>query len=409
MILLIGLNIFKGKEPKISYTIGTLAQSLKENNIDFDIIDLNLNESIENSEVDFIIENLKKFNFKEFDFVGISVFVWNRRFINALISFIRKKNSNIKIILGGPQITYSTDRELKEEYPRANYFVRGFGEKSLVQILKNKVDRRIVNSNIFELSDCQSPYKNIIEVRKYQKMVRMETKRGCPYNCAFCSHFDNNFRNKVICLKNERIIEDLIMIKNQKVKEANIIDPLFNIQNAQWFLEKIIEFDIKNTKFKFQTRYELMSDNLIELCSKANVHLEFGLQTADEKVGEFIDRKNNLEKVKLVMKKLNECKISYETSIIYGLPYQTFKSFENTIEFILKYGNNQIVTFPLGLLVGTKLYNLRKNLGFKTLRMSRFDTPIIVKNNWFSFKTWQKMDKIAKEIKNIQLCEKSLL
>jgi radical SAM superfamily enzyme len=152
-----------------------------------------------------------------------------------------------------------------------------------------------------------------------------------------------------------------------------------------------------------------MSDSLIELCSKVNVHLEFGLQTADEKVGEFIDRKNNLEKVKLVMKKLNECKISYETSIIYGLPYQTFKSFENTIEFILKYGNNQIVTFPLGLLVGTKLYNLRKNLGFKTLRMSRFDTPIIVKNNWFSFKTWQKMDKIAKEIKNIQLCEKSLL
>lgn len=408
MILLLGLNLYKGKEPKISYTLGTLAQTLKDNNIEFEILDLDLNASDENNEVEFIIENLKSINLKQFNYVGISVFVWSEKFINDVCRYIKKQNPNIKIVLGGPQITYSTDIELLTDYQLADYYIRGYGENALVKLLKNQINMQIINSNISEITTINSPYKNIIPIESNQRMIRIETKRGCPYSCAFCAHYDKNFKNKTICFQNQRIIEDLQIIKLKKVMEVNVIDPLFNIKNAEFFLNKIIEMKIP-AKFKFQTRYELMNDKLIDLCSKANVHLEFGLQTADEFESVFIDRKNDLEKVKTVMKKLNTAKISYETSIIYGLPFQNYNSFAKTIDFVLKYGNDNLKAFPLELLKGTKLFVLKEKLGFKTNQFGRFDTPVVVASHWFSFKEWKKMYKLSKTFKNIQIFEKSLL
>jgi radical SAM superfamily enzyme YgiQ (UPF0313 family) len=90
-------------------------------------------------------------------------------------------------------------------------------------------------------------------------MIRIETKRGCPYNCAFCAHFDKTYRNHVICLNEKRIIEEMKLIKQKNVEEVNIIDPTFNLKNYDSVLKYIIKMQIKS-KYKIQSRYELLNE-----------------------------------------------------------------------------------------------------------------------------------------------------
>jgi radical SAM superfamily enzyme YgiQ (UPF0313 family) len=228
MILLIGLNIFKGTEPEISYTIGTLAAALKANKIDFEILDLDLTKSPEAKELDYVIEHLNLLDLRKFQWVGLSVFNWNDFLVNDIIGYLKRVNPALKVVLGGPQITYSTNFQLKQFYPAADYFIKGYGEKALVELLLGRTKSRIIYLPP-DFEKLRSPYDEVITVKQNQPMLRIETKRGCPYRCAFCAHFDKDMRQKVTELSLTKVFRELEMIRQFNVQKVNVLDPIFNI------------------------------------------------------------------------------------------------------------------------------------------------------------------------------------
>ena len=69
--------------------------------------------------------------------IAIGVYVWAEDIIQNLLDEIRNIGFTGRIILGGPQITYSGPG-LEAIYPDADIFVRGYGELALLSILQNK-------------------------------------------------------------------------------------------------------------------------------------------------------------------------------------------------------------------------------------------------------------------------------
>ena len=63
---------------------------------------------------------------------------------------------------------------------------------------------------------------------------------------------------------------------------------------------------------------------------RANVVLECGIQSIIGDKMKMIKRINNLKKIESISRKLHERKISFEVSIIYGLPKQTLETFKRT-------------------------------------------------------------------------------
>jgi coproporphyrinogen III oxidase-like Fe-S oxidoreductase len=155
-------------------------------------------------------------------------------------------------------------------------------------------------------------------------------------------------------------------------------------------------------KITLQTRYESLNDDFLDLCQKYNgrVHLEFGLQTIHKNEMETIGRKNDIEKVKTALQKLNERSISYETSIIYAIPGQTMESFIDTIEFLLVNGCKTIRAFPLELAKNSDLASKEKREDWNITTFTDPETKYCTINSSASFyeETRADMDLLAKRL-----------
>ena len=91
---------------------------------------------------------------------------------------------------------------------------------------------------------------------------------------------------------------------------------------------------------------------------QAKVVLEFGLQTIHKNEMKMINRMNNLKRVEEVVVNCRNSNVTYEISIIYGLPNQTLDSFRKTVDYCKEKLDPDILhAFPLMLLRGTELFD----------------------------------------------------
>mgnify|MGYP000496206113 FL=1 len=71
---------------------------------------------------------------KEPDVVGLSVHIWNKNYVYSLIRILRKVMSQLKIIAGGPEVSFEPER-IFNECPQIDYIVMGEGEEVFVSLI----------------------------------------------------------------------------------------------------------------------------------------------------------------------------------------------------------------------------------------------------------------------------------
>lgn len=401
-LLIISFDLIKDGESKTPLAISSIIAYLKNDKRygkEFLVQHISINMKDFNSFNN--IEDLDKFlsfiNYKEIDFIALSAYIWNEFITNKTMNYLRANfGFNGEFILGGYQITFS--KRLQDEYPDASYFVNGYAEKSLLDIITSNIDKLEVSSKV-NFAEIPSPYlSNEIPLIQNQKVVRFETKRGCPYSCSFCAHRDLLF-NKVHNFGIDKIYKELSLFKDKNVGKINIIDPIFN-QGKDYLkiLEKMLSINLKS-QINIQTRFELIVGekglNFLDYCEKLNINLEFGMQTAIGLESEIINRKNRPHKIKKVMHELNSRGINYEISLIYGLPTQTLSSFKKSISFVKENGCKNIKAFPLMLLKGTELYDLKNEYCIKEEDLGDYNIPTVTSSNSFTKKDWLLMQEIS--------------
>lgn len=405
-LLIISFDFIREGENEKSLAIASILSYLKNDKRygeDFLVYHLPINMFFldKNTTANDLKKYLDIFNSHNFDFVGLSAYIWNEFLINDIMLMLR--NDFLfqgQFVLGGYQISYSSNPEV--EYPNNKYFISGYGEQGLLKLLTEEVKNNRIDSFV-DFTKVPSPYlTKELQIKDFQKMVRMETKRGCPYRCTFCAHRDLKY-NSVYKQPLNKVFSEISFFKEKKVGKINIIDPIFNAGND--YLPILKEFVETRTSslISMQTRFENISgekgEKFLNYCGQLNCNLEFGLQTANEEESKLINRKNKTEKIKTVMQKLNEKKISYEISLIYGLPNQTLDSFKESIEFVYQNGGTNIYCYPLMLLKGTKLYQQKNQFGFKEQNIGEYNIPVVTQSNSFSEKEWYQMKQIAESLR----------
>lgn len=399
--------IRKGELPQ-SYAIGSIlsyARSLSGYGSDFYLDEirangLTLKNTFDETYFGHLVENLEV---KTLDTVFIATYVWNEACVNPLISLLRNKGFTGKIALGGYQITYGDNETLKTTYPDCDVFISGYAETSVVKTIQmaKPVAPVFLNETI-DFTQLPSPYKSVIQIPEGQQMVRLETKRGCPYRCTFCAHRDLS-KNKVNKHSLDRIFADLFYLRAKNVRRVNVLDPVFNMGSEYIeVLKEIDRLDFESTVFTFQTRMELIKgktgEEFLTLVAKTGGHLEFGMQTLIPAEYEIINRKNNLDHVVPLFGQLNEMGISYEVSLIYGLPNQTVDSFQKSISILSNNGCTEITAFPLMLLRGTELYAEKEKWRMKEEIIGDYQIPTVTSSSSFSKEEWLVMSRIANSL-----------
>ena len=348
---------------------------------------------------------------QQFQYVALSAYIWNEFATNKLIHYLKSQNKHLKIILGGYQVTYSNLDTLQKEYPAADYFVSSYGENPMLQILRNDLpppsksttdSYPLYQNQLSDYTLLPSPYlSGEFDVPIGYKMIRIETKRNCPYRCTFCAHKDEA-DNVVKEFSLERVIAELEWIRDKQIEKVNVLDPIFNVgKNYMQIMKEIVSIKPK-ALFSLQTRLELLGgehgEEFLKLCAEGNFHLEFGLQTIIPAEYNLIERKNCLPKIEAALQKLKAYNISYEISLIYGLPTQTVSSFLESVDFVQRHNCTNLKAFPLMLLRGTKLYHEKEKYEMQEERLGEFQIPVVTSSSSFTKDNWLEMQSIANQL-----------
>lgn len=402
-LLIISFDIIHDNAPKISYSIASLLQFLKSKadygkKYKIEHLSINIDQLLDNQASETLFRHLNSIEINSYDFIALSVYVWSKQYVRLSNKYLKNKGFKGRIILGGNEISYSSNSELHTDYPLADIFVKRYAEQALFEILTNSNNSK----KVYDISTPVGALGQVYSTKgicldKANLKVRFETKRGCPFNCSFCAHKDKNSR-KIEELNFENVVQELRFLNKTGVAKVNILDPVFNTGNYLNVLEAMVKMKFR-PQLSLQTRFELIrgkqGKRFLDFCEQLNVTLEFGLQTIIASETKVINRKNDAEKIAEVLKELNARSIDYETSLIYGLPNQTVDTFKESIEFLKLHGNKKVVAFPLMLLKGTELYQKRKTWNLTEAKLGEYNLPHVISSNTFNIEQYKQMEQIA--------------
>ncbi|CAC11633.1 P-methyltransferase related protein [Thermoplasma acidophilum] len=218
-------------------------------------------------------------------------------------------------------------------------------------------------------------------------VATVETARGCPYACDFCSvtpTWGNKWRNK----SNDRIMEELRIVKSLGYRWVFFTDDIFvvypNVKQRSDLFDRIIEEDL-GLKFIVQMRADVTSKNpdLIRKASQAGLTIAFlGIESGSEEVLKAMHKGIMTSASVNAVKILTQNNIVVLGGMMLGAPYESFRDMMKTIKFsrvLARAGIDAIQISTYTPLPGTRIFldALRKNEIF-TLDWSRYDilTPV---------------------------------
>jgi len=409
-IILVELPWGRNKDPRVPLGHASILASLKINTT-CEIYSVVECINSDDFSVDTVFERISKClqEDEKITTIAFGVYVWSEDVIQQLMARIKDFGFAGKIILGGPQISYCGSI-LEENYPLADIFVRGYGELALASIINHQGkialqgvhyagDEDLVEQTQVDLEILPSPWlTNIVDINN-QKFLRWESQRGCPFNCGFCQHKEAGSRLIKKWFDDSRIRKEIDYFCQQGVQDIAILDPIFNSdKRATKILQQFLDNKYQG-RLSTQCRAEMIDEEFIEIASKLNVRLEFGLQTIHDAEGKAVNRKNNISKVEKVLQKVAEKDIDYEITLIFGLPEQTLETFQETVNWCLIRNVPVIKAFPLMLLRGTEVELKKEKWG---LVESEGSMPIVLKSNKFSKDDWKQMSKISEALKETE-------
>ena len=322
-----------------------------------------------NEKIDDIYKRIEEC---EFDIIGFSTYIWNKKHTLALAKLVKQK-LNKAVILGGPEVSYNA-KEILEENPFVDVVISGEGEEPFCDIAAGKDYGEISglcyrkNGEIM-VKEPHASKKNppFPYTQKYLdslsgRIAYLETSRGCPFRCAFCLSGRQGSVRFFDIVESKRKI---LLLANSGTQTVKFIDRTFNADRKranEIFSFIIDEYGKKiptSVCFHFEIEPSLVDDETIKVIEKAPVGLfqfEMGLQSFNEKTLQYIYRRPNLEKtVNAIEKIISLGNIHVHIDLIAGLSLETMESFEIGFNSALKLRPHMLQLGFLKMLHGAEM------------------------------------------------------
>jgi len=271
----------------------------------------------------------------QIDYVGIYAnticFRDTLRMLHKLEHLRQTHKWNGKIIVGGPHTTVAVDT-----IPDfVDYVVQGEGERAILDIVEDRVSDRIVsyprieNLDVLPMPawDCfvDLPYDWSIGFFEDKPVFTMNTSRGCPFNCTFCS-VGSVWGKKYTYFSAERIVSDIeYLIKHYGLKGVYFREDNFtlNKERLRKFCNLLIEKGIKIC-WTCESRVSTLSRDLVELMSRAGAKgFYFGVESGSQRILDFLHKDITVEQIKNAFNWCHEFNIKTAASLIVGVPGET--------------------------------------------------------------------------------------
>lgn len=273
---------------------------------------------------------------------------------------IKRFNPKIIIIGGGVHATALPKETLKNS--EIDILVIGEGDYTLADILRatnykkvlgiaykegNKVIFTEPRKMIRNLDTLPFPAWNLYEIDKYitpkvtsrkNPVGGMETARGCPFKCTFCN---KNIHGCIFRPKSAgRVVEEMEYMLKLGFNEIHIWEDLFttDLDRAKEICRLILK---KKLKFPWNLftgiRVNIGDQEFFNLAKRAGCYsVSFGYESGNQALLNNVNKGITLEQSIKSTKMAKKAGLETVGFFMFGLPGETEKTMQNTIDFANK-------------------------------------------------------------------------
>jgi len=293
------------------------------------------------------------------DIIGISTMytVFHQDYID-LIKYIKKLNSNIRVVVGGNHASSFPQMMLDAG---ADQVVVGEGEVAFLDICNGDRSEIVTRDLIQDLDMLPMPDLTAIDFPRYfrvsnpftirQPVAGIMTSRGCPHDCCYCTA-NGVWKRKWRGKSPEYVVDEIAdMAWKYGIREFHFLDDNMAVSKGRLraICNEIIdaELDIKWAMPNGIPYWQLDNDTLDLMKESGCYRLTFGIESGDPDIRKYIGKEFSLEKAKEVIQYANKIGIWTICTNIIGFPYETEDQIRRTIDFAKDCGTDFATFFTL--------------------------------------------------------------
>ncbi len=321
------------------------------------------------------------------DVVGIYTNLMTKLNVLRLIKFIKSSDdlNKTKIVLGGPEVRNHLSNFLIHG---ADYIVIGEGEATMLELVKyldqksdssqnaiagiaymddkNMLVQNAEREKIRNIDELPLPNRQKVNLQFYFdawkkrhgiSAISVNTMRGCPYTCKWCSRavYGQSYRRR----SPKKVADEIEWIReNYEVDSVWFVDDVFTISH-NWLEEFSKEVKSRNlvTPYECITRADRMNEDVIRnLVQSGCFRVWIGAESGSQKVIDLMDRRVEVDQVRDMIRLSKKHGLQAGTFIMVGYPGETKEDIYKTVEH-LKSSDPDLFTITIAYPIkGTPLY-----------------------------------------------------
>jgi anaerobic magnesium-protoporphyrin IX monomethyl ester cyclase len=319
--------------------------------------------------------------------VGIYTNLMTKLNVLRIMQFIKNNPAlrHTRVVLGGPEVRNHIVNFLKHG---ADYIVLGEGEATmleLVQWIDNKSTKNISDiegvawkdellevrqnkerTKLRNLDELPMPNRLKVDLQLYFdawknrhgiNAISVNTMRGCPYTCKWCSRavYGQSYRRR----SPAHVVDELVWIKEHyKVDSVWFVDDVFTISH-KWLEEFTQEVKKRNLVFPYEciTRADRLNEEVIlQLKESGCFRVWIGAESGSQKVIDLMDRRVEVEQVQQMIRMARRHGLQAGTFIMVGYPGETKEDIYATLQHLKKSDPDLYTVTVAYPIKGTALY-----------------------------------------------------
>ena len=397
-----------------------------------------------NNQLEDILEKIYR---QKPDVLLFSCYIWNIEYVKELVSEFHKLRPEVPIWVGGPEVSFETERFLREN-PAVTGIMMGEGERTLTELCdyfeqceqdtqfttknREEVQTELVRAHAEnekrtgDLSEIKEKRLEKIDGISYRRsdgtvaiqplrsllpmdelpfcyanlkdfehrIIYYESSRGCPFSCSYClSSVDKKLRFRSLPL----VYKELQFFIDNKVPQVKFVDRTFNCKHdhAMAIWRYITEHDNGITNFHFEISADLLREEELALMKTMRpglIQLEIGVQSTNPQTIKAIRRTMDFEKLKGIVEQIHGFgNIHQHLDLIAGLPYEDYDSFHRSFNDVYALRPQQLQLGFLKVLKGSHMKEMTEEYGIVHKELEPYE---VLGTRWLPYEDILKLKMV---------------
>lgn len=327
--------------------LGYIAQALLENNVEYDVLDMQLGYTKKNL--------FQRISLYRPDIIGFSLVSLGYKKTYDLINEVKANFPENKIIVGGPHVTILKEQVLKD-CSSIDFAAVYEGEITLVELCKSNQEEKFIKGIIFrdngklnysgdrewvlDLDSISYPRYWKFEHSKYIKEIEIFSSRGCLRKCIFCPNavISPHYRSR----SPVNVVNEIEYWYGKGYRQFNFDDDNFNFSKERVYLicDEIEKRRLKNLYLRCSNglRADKLDKRLLRRMKEVGFkYIAIGADGGNNHVLKMIKKGETIEQIESVIKDACDIGIEVKLLCIIGHPGETIDDIEESLALAKKY------------------------------------------------------------------------